>query len=90
MCGFTEEIQSNPASWTPSSNMDTSLIWTDCFVPGEGESPYIFTKFNPLNKDTLLIWTFSVAPSVSVLMGLNCRSLRKYSVSSYAFTSSCL
>ena len=38
-------------------NMDTSLLRTVCFVSGEGESAYIFTKFNPLNMDTPLIWT---------------------------------
>ena len=37
--------------------MDTPLLWTGCFIPGEGESAYIFTKFNPLNTDTPLIWT---------------------------------
>ena len=38
-------------------NMDTSLLWTGCFVPEEGESLYTFSKFNPLNTDTPLIWT---------------------------------
>ena len=38
-------------------NTDTPLLWTGCFVPGEGESAYIFTKFNSLNTDTPLIWT---------------------------------
>ena len=37
--------------------MDTPLLWTGCFVPGEGESAYIFTKFNLLNTDTPVIWT---------------------------------
>ena len=41
MCGFTEEIQSNPRF------MDTSLLWTVCFVSGEGESPFIFSKIQP-------------------------------------------
>ena len=31
------------------------------------ENPYIFSKFNPLNTDTLLIQALSMAPSVSVL-----------------------
>ena len=31
------------------------------------ESPYIFSKFNLLNMDTSLIWTLSMAPSVSIL-----------------------
>ena len=34
MCGFTEETQSNPHFMDPL-NMDTSLLWTVCFVPGE-------------------------------------------------------
>ena len=34
----------------PPLNTDTSLSRTVCFVPGE--SPYIFSKFNPLNTDT--------------------------------------
>ena len=37
--------------------MDTLLLWTGCFIPGEGESAYIFAKFIPLNTDTPLIWT---------------------------------
>ena len=56
MCGFTEEIQSSLLYGHPL-NMDTSLLWTGCFVPGEGESPYIFSKFNLLNTDAPLIWT---------------------------------
>ena len=31
------------------------------------ESPYIVSKFNLLNTDTPLIWTLSMAPSVSIL-----------------------
>ena len=31
------------------------------------ESPYIFSKFNLRNMDTLLMWTLSMTPSVSVL-----------------------
>ena len=31
------------------------------------ESPYIFSKFNPLNMNTLLIRTLSMALSVSIL-----------------------
>ena len=31
------------------------------------ESPYTFSKFNLLNTDTSLIWTLSMAPSVSIL-----------------------
>ena len=36
------------------------------------DSPYIFTKFNPLNTDTPLVRTFSMAPSESVLTGFEC------------------
>ena len=31
------------------------------------ESPYTVSKFNPLSTDTSLIWTLSMAPSVSIL-----------------------
>ena len=34
--------------------------------------PYIFFKFNPLNMDTPLKQTLSVAPSVSLLTGFDC------------------
>ena len=51
--------------------MDTSLLRTVCFVPGE-KSPYIFSKFNPLNMDTPLIRTLSMPPppppTLSVLL----------------------
>ena len=30
------------------------------------ESPYIFSKFNPLNRDTPLIRTLSMVPSMSL------------------------
>ena len=36
------------------------------------ENPYIFTNFNPLNTDTPLIRTLSMAPSVTVLTGFDC------------------
>ena len=32
------------------------------------ESPYTFSKFNLLNTDTSLIWTLSMAPSVSIII----------------------
>ena len=55
---------------------DACLIWTPDYcrqfvLSLEKESPYIFSKFNPLNADTLLIWTLSMAPSVSVLTGFD-------------------
>ena len=34
------------------------------------ESPYIFSKFNPLNTDIPLIWTLSMAPERSLFTGL--------------------
>ena len=40
----------------------------------ERESPYISSKFNPLNTDTPLKRTLSMAPSVSILTGFD----RKY------------
>ena len=43
------DIQLNPAFRHPN-NTDASLLWTMLFVPGN--SPYIFSKFNPLDTDT--------------------------------------
>ena len=58
-------LQSNPPLQTPLHyrQFDLSL--------GK-ESPYIFSKFNPLNTDTLLIWSLPVVPSMFVLMGFDC------------------
>ena len=42
------------------------------------ESPYrqyIFSKYNPLNKDTPFIWTLFMAPLGSVLTGFDCVSI---------------
>ena len=36
------------------------------------ESPYFFSKFNPLNTDTSSIWTLSMAPSMPVLTEFDC------------------
>ena len=36
------------------------------------ESPYIFSKFNPLNTDTPLIRALSMTPSESLFMGFDC------------------
>ena len=49
---------------------DTRLILTGCFVPGERKPSY-FSKFRPVNTDTPLIRTLSMAPSVSVLTGFD-------------------
>ena len=43
----------------------------------ERESPYISSKFNPLNTDTPLKRTLSMAPSVSILTRFD----RKYNES---------
>ena len=52
----------------------TRLIWTPHYYKQFAlslgkESPYIFSKVNPLNMDTPVIQTFTIAPSVSILMG---------------------
>ena len=52
-------------------NLDNSLLQTVYFVPGK-ESPYIFSKFNLLNMDSLLILSFSMSLSVSVLREFDC------------------
>ena len=40
------------------------------------ESPYVFSRFNPLNTDTPLIQTLLMDPSVSQLMGyFDCRNV---------------
>ena len=39
------------------------------------ESAYIFSKINPLNTDTRLIRTLSMAHSMSVLTGIYCTKL---------------
>ena len=36
------------------------------------ECPNVFSKFNPLNTDTPLIWRLSMAPSVSILTEFDC------------------
>ena len=37
------------SSYEQASRVDTSVLWTVFFVPGE--SPHIFSQFNPLNTD---------------------------------------
>ena len=63
--------QSSPALRTPA-NTDSSLIRKVFLIP----RPYIFSKFNPLNTNTLLIRTLSKVPSVSVLTGFDNIGLR--------------
>ena len=51
---------------------DTGLLLRTAqfaFSP-EKESPYISSKFKPLNTDTPFIRTLSLAPSISVLTGI--------------------
>ena len=50
------------------------LVVMDCLhCPLWKSLPYIFSKFNLLDTDTQLIWTLSVAPSVSMLMQFDCK-----------------
>ena len=56
---------------------DTRLILTGCFVPGERKPSY-FSKFRPVNTDTPLIRTLSMAPSVSVLTGFDCIKIHQF------------
>ena len=58
-------VQSDPALRTPSYYGQFSLSLGNV-------SPHIFSKFNPLNTDTLFIRTLSMAPLVSVLTGFDC------------------
>ena len=59
---------------------DTHLMWTPhhCgqFASSLGKESslniIIFSKCNPLNTDTPLIWTISMVPTVPVLMGFDC------------------
>ena len=56
--------------------IDTCLIHTPDYcrqfvLSLEKENPFIFSNFNPLNTDTLLIWTLSMALSVSLLTGFD-------------------
>ena len=50
--------------------MDTSLLQTVSLSLGK-VSPHIFSKFNPLDTDALLLQTLSMALSVSLLMGFD-------------------
>ena len=63
----------NPPS---NSRLPRLAVWSGygTVVPGE-KSPYrlyIFSKYNPLNKDTPFTPTLFMAPSGSVLTGFNC------------------
>ena len=66
--------QSNPTSWTPHYYRQFALSLGK-------ESPYIFPKFNPLNMDTLLIQTLSLATSSQVRIHSStctCIKIRQY------------
>ena len=54
------------------------------------ESPQIFSKFNPLNTDTPLIWTLSISPSVTVLKGFDCISRRAVCLGCCTLQSQCI
>ena len=55
-------------------NMNTSFCGQFALMLVK-ESPYIFFKFNPLNSDTSSIWTVSMVPSVSALIGFDSTDL---------------
>ena len=56
-------------------NTDTSLLWTVCFVPVKKSHTFTLNSTH-LNTNTLLIQTFSMAPSVSVLTGFHFITLK--------------
>ena len=46
------------------------------------ETPYIFSKFNALNMNPLLMWILSMTPSVSIIIEFDCINiLRKLALS---------
>ena len=49
-------------------NMDTLLLRTVCFVPGERQ-PLRFSKFNPLNTDSPLIPIRSISMAIFIFYG---------------------
>ena len=63
--------ETNPTRPGSPLNVNRLLIWTPHYyghsVSLGKESPYIFSKFNPLYTDTLSIRKLSMVPSVSVL-----------------------
>ena len=72
-------------STVKSCFMDTRLKWTPHYYRKIAlslgkESPYNFSKFHSLNRDTpLLIWKLSITPSVSELTEFNCTQYRWFS-----------
>ena len=60
----------------PSIQTPCYYMYRQSALPLEKESPHIFTKLNPLDMDTPLIWILSVAPCMSVLLGFDCLSLK--------------
>ena len=75
----TQEIEKNPMTICVTVKpcfIDTCLTRTPYYcrqsvLSLEKENPFIFSKFNPLNTDTLLIRTLSKALSVSILTGFD-------------------
>ena len=52
-------------------NCYTPIIIIESFLYPSGKRSCIFSKFNLLNEDTPLIWTFFKTPSVSKFIGFN-------------------
>ena len=53
-------------------NRYTPIVIIESFLCPSGKRSCIFSKFNLLNVDTPLIWTFFKTPSVSKFIGFNC------------------
>ena len=53
-------------------NIQTSYYYGQFALSRGLGSPYIFSKFDPLNMDSPIIQTLSMAPSVSVLPRFDC------------------
>ena len=72
--------QTHAATTAKSFFTDTCLVSTSHyygqFALSLGkESPYMSSKLNPLNTDTPLIQTLSMAPSASMLVGFDCSTV---------------
>ena len=60
------------ARFTDNHFIRTILYYGQFSLSLEKEGNYLFSKFNPLNTNTPLIRTLSMAPSVPVLAGFAC------------------
>ena len=65
-------IQSKPRFAPDTRLMRTPHIYGEFALSLGKQSPYILSKFNPLDTDTPLIRTLSMVPSVSVLTEFDC------------------